>query len=135
MFVADSSVWIDFFNGTRNEASDTLEAWLLQGDAELLLPDLIKFEVLRGLRTEREVLDARRLLDPLRVDALGSEEHVLRAADRYRQLRRAGYTVRSTVDALLASWCIDHDHILLHRDRDFQPYALRFGLRVWPLNA
>jgi predicted nucleic acid-binding protein len=135
VFVADSSVWIDFFKGERNAASDALEAWLIQGDAPVLVPDLILFEVLRGFRTEREVLDARRLLEPLGLEPLGGHEPALRAADRYRQLRRAGYTVRSSVDALLASWCIDHDHILLHRDRDFAPYVERFGLRVWPHGA
>jgi hypothetical protein len=135
VFVADSSVWIDFFKGERNEASDALEAWLVQGDAPVLMPDLVLFEVLRGFRSEREVLDARRLLSPLGVEPLGGEEPALRAADRYRQLRRAGYTVRSSVDALLASWCIDNDFILLQRDRDFLPYAERFGLRLWPLNA
>ena len=133
MFVADTSVWIDFFKGERNEASDALEGWLIQGDAPVLMPDLVLFEVLRGFRTEREVLDARHLLEPLGLEPLGGHEQASRAADRYRQLRRAGYTVRSSIDALLASWCIDHDHILLHRDRDFSPYVDRFGLRVWPL--
>jgi predicted nucleic acid-binding protein len=133
MLVADSSVWIDFFNGNANEASDALEGWLLQGDAQVLMPDLVMFEVLRGFRSEREVRDALRLIQPMGVAPIAGEGEALRAAERYRGLRSAGYTVRSSVDALLASYCIDHDHILLHRDRDFMPYVERFGLRVWPL--
>lgn len=135
MLVADSSVWIDFFNGTANAASETLEGWLLQGDAQVLMPDLVLFEVMRGFRTEREMRDAARILAPMGAESIGGEAQVLRAAERYRSLRAAGWTVRSSVDALLASYCIDHDHILLHRDRDFLPYVERFGLRVWPLGA
>ncbi len=131
MLVADSSVWIDFFNGRRNPASDALEAWLVQGEAQLVMPDLVLFELLRGFRSEREVLDAQRLLAPLGVAPLGGEVQAQRAAERYRSLRRRGYTVRSSVDALLASFCIDHDYLLLQRDRDFMPYVERFGLRVW----
>lgn len=135
MLVADSSVWIDFFNGIANEASDALDGWLLQGDAQVLMPDLVLFEVLRGFRAEREVRDALRLLMPLGVVPIGGEPEALRAAERYRGLRAAGWTVRSSVDTLLASYCIDHDHILLHRDRDFAPYVQRYGLRVWPSAA
>jgi predicted nucleic acid-binding protein len=135
VLVADSSVWIDFFNGTRNPASDALEGWLLQGDGAVLMPDLVLFEVLRGFRSEREVLDAQRLLAPLGVEPLGGEQQVQRAAERYRSLRRRGYTVRSSVDALLASFCIDKDYLLLQRDRDFMPYVERFGLRVWHQGA
>ncbi|MFT7721399.1 MAG: PIN domain-containing protein [Roseateles sp.] len=135
MLVADSSVWIDFFNGAGNAASDALEGWLIQGDAEVLMPDLVLFEIVRGFRTDREMRDAMRILAPMGARAIGGEAAALRAAERYRSLRAVGYTVRSGVDALLASYCIDHDHILLHRDRDFLPYVERFGLRAWPLTA
>jgi predicted nucleic acid-binding protein len=130
VLVADSSVWIDFFNGTRNPTSDALEAWLLQGESRVVMPDLVLFEVLRGFRTDREVLDAQRLMSPLGVESLGGEEQAKRAAERFRSLRRRGYTVRSSVDALLASFCIDNDYLLLQRDRDFLPYVERFGLRL-----
>lgn len=133
MLVADSSVWIDFLNGTSNAACEALEGWLMQGDAQVLMPDLVLFEVARGFRTEREMRDAMRILAPMGAEPIGGEAQVLRAAERYRSLRAAGWTVRSSVDALLASYCIDHDHILLHRDRDFLPYVERYGLRVWPL--
>ena len=34
-------------------------------------------------------------------------------------LRAKGYTIRSPIDVLLASYCITHNHMLLHRDADF----------------
>lgn len=135
MLVVDSSVWIDFFRGARNAATEALESALVAGDVQILVPDLVFFELLRGFRSERDMLDARRLLEPLGIVSMGGHQTVLRAADRYRQLRGVGYTVRASVDALLASWCIDHDYLLLHRDRDFTPYVDHFGLRVWPLSS
>ena len=53
------------------------------------------------------------------------------AAEHYRILRGHGVTVRSPVDVLLASYCIEHDHALLHNDRDFDPMEALRGLKVW----
>jgi len=50
--------------------------------------------------------------------------------DYYRTLRRRGHTVRKTVDCLIASFCLQHDHVLLHTDRDFDPFEQQLGLRV-----
>lgn len=135
VLVVDSGVWIDFFRGARHAATEALESALAAGDVQILVPDLVLFELLRGFRSERDLLDARRLLEALGIVSMGGYQTVTRAADRYRQLRATGYTVRSSVDALLASWCLDHDYLLLHRDRDFTPYVDRFGLRVRPLSG
>ena len=40
-------------------------------------------------------------------------------------------TVRSGIDVLVASFCIERDYLLLHRDRDFDAFADLRGLRVW----
>jgi predicted nucleic acid-binding protein len=37
----------------------------------------------------------------------------------YRRARRAGVTIRSDVDCLIAACAIRHDLTVLHRDRDF----------------
>lgn len=52
------------------------------------------------------------------------------AAARYRQLRGAGVTVRKTADVIIASFCLELGHTLLHQDRDFAPFVRLFGLRV-----
>jgi predicted nucleic acid-binding protein len=38
--------------------------------------------------------------------------------------------VRSPIDVLLASYCIAHGHMLLHRDADFDVMAALRGLQV-----
>jgi predicted nucleic acid-binding protein len=46
----------------------------------------------------------------------------------YRTARRAGVTVRSSIDCLIAASALRHDLEILHRDRDYPMLA-----RVSPL--
>ena len=52
------------------------------------------------------------------------------AVDLYRLARRAGATVRSSVDYLIAVCAVRNDLTLLHHDRDFDHLA-----RVAPLRS
>ena len=45
------------------------------------------------------------------------------AARLYARCRRAGVTVRSTIDCLIAQIAIENDLALLHNDRDFKRMA------------
>lgn len=132
MLVADTGVWIDHFRGVDNSARRTLLQTLTSGVTAVLVPDLVLFEVMRGFRFENEQRRALSAFEQLPKVEIAGHDNVLRAADHYRQLRRLGHSVRSDVDMLLASWCIAHDHLLLQRDRDFQPYARHLGLRLLP---
>lgn len=131
MILVDSSVWIAFFNGRPCEAVDRLADLLGDGSAPLGMPDLVLFEVLRGFRHEQDFQAARRTLAALPVVEIGGEEEVMRAAQHYRALRASGVTVASPIDVLLASYCIEHDHALLHADRDFDALESLRGLKVW----
>ena len=132
MVVVDSGVWIDLLSGRDNSASDALARLLHHGETELIVPDLVLFEVLRGFRLESDLRIARSLFAALPVAPTGGADLSLRAAEHYRHLRRLGITVRSAIDALIASFCIERGHALLHRDRDFDAYATHLGLQVWP---
>ena len=131
MILVDSSVWIDFFNGRDVAAVSRLADLLEDGSAPLGMADLVLFEVLRGFREEQDFHAARRTLAALPVVEIGGEDEALRAAQHYRALRAQGYTVRSPVDVLLASYCIEHDYALLHSDRDFDVLESLRGLKVW----
>ena len=131
MLVVDSSVWIDFFAGHPSPARATLRALLDDGEVRLVVPDLVLFEVLRGFRFEREFRHARALMESLDIEAIGGAELALEAAQHYRSLRAAGVTVRSGVDVLIATFCIEHGYALLHRDRDFDAFEQVRGLRSW----
>jgi predicted nucleic acid-binding protein len=132
MVVVDSSVWIDFFNDTPNPARAALRRLLGDGEVEIVVPDVVLFEVLRGFRGERDYRQAERLMLSLSVTASGGEMLALAAVRHDRALRAAGFTVRSGIDVLIAAFCIEHDQALLHRDADFDAFERLRGLRVWP---
>lgn len=131
MLVVDSSVWIDFFNARDSVARHELRRLLEDGSMRLVIPDLVLYEVLRGFREERALRQARLLLQTLSVETCGGESLVLAAAEHYRQLRARGITVRSSIDVMVAAFCIENDYLLLHSDRDYDALAAHRGLRVW----
>jgi hypothetical protein len=131
VLVVDSSVWIDFFRGAPAPQADLLAELLEHGEVRLVVPDLVLFEVLRGFRLEREVRTARSLLETLSIEAAVDPDLADEAVDHYRSLRSHGYTIASSIDVLVATFCIDRDYALLHRDRDFDAFEQHRGLRVW----
>ena len=131
MLVVDSSVWIDFFADRSTAASEVLERLLYDGRTRLVVPDLVLYEVLRGFRHERPMRQARQVLQTLSVEPCGGEDVALAAAGHYRHLRARGITVRSSIDVMVAAFCIERDYLLLHSDRDYDAIAAHRGLRVW----
>ena len=131
MITADSSVWIGFFNGADSRQIRALDAVLDDSANEIVLLDVVLMEVLRGFRLDRDWLHAQELFAPLPVFTAGGESVALAAAGLYRDLRRAGLTVRSPIDLLVGSWCIQNDCLLLHDDRDFDGMARLKGLQTW----
>ncbi|MHA6718821.1 type II toxin-antitoxin system VapC family toxin [Sphingomonas sp. RS6] len=126
MILVDSSVWIDFLN-----ARETPETrWLKQAlpRFSLCTADLVLAEVLQGTRSDRDFDLARDLLTMLDIVTLGGTELAIAAAANYRRLRVQGITIRKTIDALIATYCIRENRPLLFSDRDFQPFVDHLGL-------
>jgi predicted nucleic acid-binding protein len=128
LILVDSSVWIDYFNGASTPQTEKLDQLL--GRELLAIGDLILTEVLQGFTNESDFNEARRMLTSLNVVELGGEEIAVQAARNFRVLRKAGVTVRKTVDTIIATWCIENGFDLLHSDRDFEPFMKHLGLRV-----
>jgi predicted nucleic acid-binding protein len=126
VILVDSSVWIDFFNGRRTRQTDLLDGLL--GEEEILTGDLIYVEVLQGFRRDREFQRAKRALDTLPLADLLGREVALATAINYRALRRRAITVRGTIDLIIATFCVQNGHVLLHADRDFEPMREHLGL-------
>jgi len=127
LILVDSSVWIDYFNGRITSATERLDKLL--GQEPVAVGDLILLEVLQGFDDERGLNQAKKLLTSLTVVELGGREIAIKAAQHYHTLRRAGVTVRKTIDTLIATRCIESGFELLHDDRDFEPFVA-LGLRV-----
>ena len=128
MIVADSSVWIDFGRGAMTRETRILfEAIALR---QALAPDLVVAEVLQGLQRERQFADALAAFDELPQATVGGRDIAVAAARNYRKLRAAGITPRGTIDVLIATFCVENGHALLHADRDFDAMVKPLGLET-----
>jgi predicted nucleic acid-binding protein len=127
MMLVDASIWIEMLAGRPGY--------------DLRLEDLPRFvtcapvvqEIVQGLRPGRESETFRQafLAMPVLGDPL-SLSTFLAAADIYRQGRRKGYTIRSSVDCLIAAIAIEHKVPVWHRDRDFAAIARFTALETVP---
>lgn len=115
MLLLDSSAWIELF---RKPARLDLEE--LGGLDEIVTCLPVVQEVLQGFRDERAFRVAREamLALPMIESPLG-QARFEEAADLFRSARRAGFTVRSSVDCLIAACALRHGLTVVHRDRDF----------------
>lgn len=88
-------------------------------------------EVLRGLRagSASEALQKSFLALPCLHDPL-SLGLILEAAEIYREGRRRGLTIRSSMDCLIAAIAIDNGVAIWHRDRDYDLIARYTRLRI-----
>lgn len=127
MILVDSSVWIDYFRGSRSAEASRLDA--LFGEEALIIGDVMLAEVLQGFRSQTDFDAALRLFATLPTVDLAGREVAIEAARNFRRLRERGVTVRKTIDTLIATWCILNDVPLLFSDRDFDPFVEHLGLR------
>ena len=128
MLIVDSTVWIDYFNGLENPQTDYLDQIVER--TPILVGDLILAEVLQGFRDDSDFEEARRALSKYIQVEMVNPELALQSARNYRLLRRKGVTVRKTIDRLIATYCIENEHDLLHNDNDFDGYEKHLKLRV-----
>lgn len=129
MILVDTSVWIDYFNGVRNDQTDSLDDIL--SNQSVLIGDIILTEILQGFDSDTDFQKAREALDPLDCVHFGGKSRAIKAASNFRFLRSKGVTIRKTVDMLIGTWCIEHEVELLHNDKDFDRMAVELPLRVY----
>ena len=128
MKLVDSSVWIDHLNNRQSSAMLALRALIPYGDIGLC--DLILMEVLQGIGHQRKRDLALQALQTFPVYETGGVTLAIRSADNYRFLRSHGFTVRTSVDCLIATFCIENGFELLHSDRDYAPFEEHLGLKA-----
>ncbi len=128
MIVVDTSAWIDYFNGVSAPHAELVDELL--GERVLAVGDLILAELLQGFTTEQDARRALSLLEPLAFLEMAGRDVAIQSAANYRRLRRRGVTVRKTMDMLIGTYCLMHDHEILHNDRDLDVLARHLGLKV-----
>ena len=118
MILVDTSVWIEVFR--RGEFD--LEKVVDLEEVVTCLP--VIQEVLQGFDDQRAYSIAMEsMLSFPCVESPMGEEIFLRAIDLYREARRVGVTVRSSVDCLIAACALGHSLVVCHRDRDYDAIA------------
>lgn len=128
MILVDSGVWIDYFNGQDLPHTQMLDNLL--GKREIVVTELVFAEVLQGFRFPKDFEAALKVLESFRFESLSGREVAIQAARNFVHLRSIGFTVRKTIDTLIATKCIMSGLELLHNDRDFKPFEKHFGLRT-----
>jgi predicted nucleic acid-binding protein len=128
VIIVDTTVWIDYLGGIS-----TLEVEWLHREMErrrLGITDIILGEVLQGIRDDSRFEEVRSELSSFEVLVTGGVDLAVASARNYRALRERGRTVRGTIDALIATFCLLNGHALLHNDRDFDHFEQFLGLQV-----
>lgn len=113
-------MWIDYLGGTETRAtgrlSELLDSGVLFGITGVILQEVVQGVVSREEFEEvSEYLGSQTFYHPQ--DPVESYKE---AARIYFDCRRAGITIRSATDCLIARVAIEHDLMLLHDDRDFE---------------
>jgi predicted nucleic acid-binding protein len=128
MIVVDTSVWIPFIHDHTTPEVELLIA--LPRLRDVIVGDLVMQEVLQGARSDKIAQEIEQEFEQFDLRAMGGFSRAILAAQNYRYLRGLGITVRSSIDVLIASYCIEGDHVLLHHDRDFDHFERHLGLKV-----
>lgn len=126
MILVDTSAWIEFLRDTGTWMCERVDALL---DADMVICDPVRMEVLAGARDERHLDDLRRLLARAPVLPTGPTDYE-DAAALYRACRRNGETVRRLIDCLIAAVAVRAGVPVLHADADFDVLARHTALRV-----
>jgi predicted nucleic acid-binding protein len=127
MIVADTSVWIDYFNGVDSPQATMLDNKLLHDT--VVMGDLILLEILQGIRDEQQYQQTKQALLALELHEMFNFNMAEQCAENYRTLRKKGLTIRKTADVMIATFCIANHLPLLFSDRDFVPFVEHLHLQ------
>jgi predicted nucleic acid-binding protein len=123
LYLVDTSVWLGYMREEENEATELFAEVATRGHP-FGITGVIYQEVLQGAASKTklgylaEYLSSQTFYHPR--DSVESHGE---AALIYFRCRRAGVTVRSAIDCLIARIAIEHDLMLLHDDSDFENMA------------
>lgn len=123
----DTSVWIEYFQVPNTLLFEQVTQLLKEQRA--LFTGIIALELVRGARTEKELLVLEALFRSIkRVDETGTTH--LEAGRIGYKLSKKGITI-GTVNLLISQLAIENDLSLYTLDRHFQAIAGLFPLKLY----
>jgi predicted nucleic acid-binding protein len=129
MIVVDSSVWISHFSNVLHD--EVVRLRNIARPSEIVVGDLILMELLRGARSDRHAEAIAQRLGLFDAQQMLDQHLAVTAARNYRYLRSRGVTVRSSIDVIIGTFCIERGYSLLQRDRDYLPMHKYLGLMLY----
>ncbi len=117
----DTSAMIEFLKGNEHIAAVLLR--LYESDADIVLPTIVRYELLVGIRDKRGevIVKSFRTID-------FNDWAADIAARVQKVLKRKGKTA-SAADLLIAATCLAHGAKLLTLDKGFERFK-EFGLQI-----
>ena len=125
--IIDTSAWIESFRSGSEKSFQRLVKDLILQDV-VLLPGIIKTELLRGSKNKKEFNHLYQMLKGLTYLAV-AEDFWERLSEFSFQLFRKGVVVPLT-DTYIALLCIENQTSLLHRDKHFDMIAQKTNLSI-----
>jgi len=127
--LVDSSAWIEFLRATDSETHLRVRG-LVSGGYPIAVTEPIVLELLMGADSDAHAETLRRFLVSFDLRPFKGIRDAERAADIYRGCRRAGRTIRSSVDCMVAAVALRDGLPVLSADRDFEAIAEHTGLEL-----
>jgi predicted nucleic acid-binding protein len=128
VILIDTSAWIEYFRATGSAAAVEVRRLLSEEADQVAMCEPVAMEILSGVADDNSYAKLERLVNGLPSLNVDSSIDFRVAAQMHRAARRAGRTVRSINDCLIAAVAIRHSARIVHRDSDFEVIAAMTSL-------
>jgi hypothetical protein len=128
MFIVDTTVWIDFFANCDTPAVRQLLE-IIENEHDVFITGIIIQEVLSGIKKNKDRDAVKAAFRQFILIMPTVQTHVF-AAEIFDTCHKKGYTIRSTIDCLVAALAVEYDLCLLQNDRDYPHIARVFPLKL-----
>jgi predicted nucleic acid-binding protein len=130
MILIDTSAWIEYLRATGSAAAIDVRRLLSTEADRVVLCEPVAMEILSGAVDDDKHAKLEQLVNGLPSLSIDDAVDFRSAAAIYRAARRAGKTIRSINDCLIAAVSMRHGASIVHRDADFEVIAAITGLKA-----
>lgn len=123
MILIDTSAWIDYFRATGSTAAGEVRRLLSDRFDQVAICEPVAMEILSGASDDVVHAKLEQLVNGLPSLTVDPAIDFRVAGGVYRAARRAGNTIRSLNDCLIAAVALRHGVPIIHRDNDFEVIA------------
>jgi predicted nucleic acid-binding protein len=128
VILIDTSAWVEYFRATGSAAAVEVRRLLAEEMDQVAMCEPVAMEILSGVSDESTFVKLERLVNGLPSLTIDDSTDFRSAAQIYRAARRAGRTISSINDCLIAALAIRHSARIIHQDIDFEVIAAMTNL-------